>query len=149
MCTHLVLRDYAKCAKIRRSPFGAESRVSTFRTLGPYLRARGTKANAHTPWSVYPTAWELGWATLTLQQSHTALPTPYSARSNCGSGVVRVVCTPSSAARAGMGHWEQCLHTPGMAGHCLVTLGDHTHTTTTTFGAANTVFDRVRIAVRG
>eukprot|EP00966_Prymnesium_polylepis_P150943 3486980-Prymnesium_polylepis.1 len=30
-----------------------------------------------------------------------------------------------------MGHWGQCPHTPGMAGHCLVALGGHTHTTTT------------------
>eukprot|EP00966_Prymnesium_polylepis_P022866 526027-Prymnesium_polylepis.1 len=34
-----------------------------------------------------------------------------------------------------------CPHTPGMAGHCLVTLGGHTDTTTTTFGVADTVFD--------
>ena len=57
-------------------------------------------------------------------------------------GCRTVVCTSSSAARAAMGHWGQCPHTPGMAGHCLVTLGGHTHTTTTTFGAPDTVFDR-------
>jgi hypothetical protein len=40
-----------------------------------------------------------------------------------------------------MGHWGQCPHIPGMAGNCLVTLGGHTHTTTTTFGAPDSVFD--------
>jgi hypothetical protein len=56
-------------------------------------------------------------------------------------GCHTVVCTSSSAARAAMGYWGQCPHTPGMAGHCLVTLGGHTHTTTTTFGAPDSVFD--------
>eukprot|EP00966_Prymnesium_polylepis_P224282 5188294-Prymnesium_polylepis.1 len=46
-----------------------------------------------------------------------------------------------------MGHWGQCPHTPGMAGHCLVTLGGHRHTTTTTFGTPNTVFDASRVAM--
>ena len=56
-------------------------------------------------------------------------------------GCRSVVCTPSSAARAAMGRWGQCPHIPGMAGNCLVTLGGHTHTTTTTFGAPDSVFD--------
>ena len=51
-------------------------------------------------------------------------------------------------ARATMGRWGDPPHTPGMAGHCLVTLGGHTHTTTTTFGAPDTVFDGSNCAVR-
>ena len=50
-----------------------------------------------------------------------------------------VVCAQYSAARAAMGHWGNYLHIPGMAVHCLVTLGGHTHTTMTTFGAPVTV----------
>ena len=51
------------------------------------------------------------------------------------------VCAQSSAARAAMGHWGHSPHIPGMAGQCVVTFGGHTHTTTTTFGVADTVFD--------
>ena len=90
--------------------------------------ARGTKASAHAPWGVYATAWELGWATNTPLQSCTALPTPYStAQMRCQECRI-VVCAQSSAARAAMGHWGNYPHTPGMAGHCLVTLGKaHKH----------------------
>jgi len=35
-----------------------------------------------------------------------------------------------------------------IAGHCLATLGGHTHTSKTTFGVANTVFVTVRIVQR-
>ena len=101
--------------------------------------ARGTKASAHGPWGVYATAWELGWATNTPLQSCTALPTPYStAQMRCQECRI-VVCAQSSAARAAMGHWGNYPHIPGMAVHCLVTLGGHTHTTMTTFGAPVTV----------
>ena len=51
------------------------------------------------------------------------------------------VCAQSSAARAAMGHWGHSPHIPGMAGQCVVTFGGQTHTTTTTFGVADTVFD--------
>ena len=66
-------------------------------------------------------------------------------------GFHTVVCTSSSAARAAMGYWGQCPHTPRMAGHCLVTLGGHTHTSTTTFGVAHTwpTLYSVRIAQCG
>ena len=113
--------------------------------------ARGTKASAHGPWGVYATAWELGWATNTPLQSCTALPTPYStAQMRCQECRI-VVCAQSSAARAAMGHWGNYPHTPGMAGHCLVTLGGHTHTSTTTFGVAHTwpTLYSVRIAQCG
>ena len=56
-------------------------------------------------------------------------------------GCRTVVCTSSSASRVAVGHWGQCPHTPGMAGHCLATFGGHTHTTTTTFGVTDSVFD--------
>eukprot|EP00966_Prymnesium_polylepis_P271499 6272803-Prymnesium_polylepis.1 len=52
-----------------------------------------------------------------------------------------VVCAQSSAAKAAMGHWGHSPHTPGMAGQCVVTFEGHTHTTTITFGVADTVFD--------
>ena len=40
-------------------------------------------------------------------------------------------------------------HIQEMAGPCLVTFGGHTHTSTTTFSVADTVFDRlVRVAQR-
>ena len=51
------------------------------------------------------------------------------------------VCAQSSAPRAAMGHWGHSPHIPGMAGQCVVTFGGQTHTTTTTFGVADTVFD--------
>ena len=91
--------------------------------------ARGTKASAHGPWGVYATAWELGWATNTPTQSCMALLTPYSTAQMRCQECRTVVCAQSSAARAAMGHWGQCPHIPGMAGHCLVTLlgGTHTH----------------------
>ena len=110
--------------------------------------ARGTKASAHGPWGVYATAWELGWATNTPLQSCTALPTPYStAQMRCQECRI-VVCAQSSAARAAMGHWGNYPHTPGMAGHCLVTLGGHTHTSTTTFGVAHTCRHCIRCELR-
>ena len=43
-------------------------------------------------------------------------------------GCCTVVCTSSSACRVTMGHWGQCHHIPGMAGHCLATLGGGPHT---------------------
>ena len=98
----------------------------------------GIGGNAPTPQGWQDTAWSPSGGTHTPPQPLSALPTPYSTvRIGCRS----VVCTPSSAARAAMGHWGQCPHTPGMAGHSLVTLRGHTHTTTTTFGAPDTVFD--------
>ena len=55
-------------------------------------------------------------------------------------GCCMVVCTSSSACRVTMGHWGQCHHIPGMAGHCLATFGGpHTHR----------VRPLVRIAQRG
>ena len=74
----------------------------------------------------------LGWG---------ATHTPYSTvGSNCAApfGCLTVVCTLSSAARGPLGGRNGALpyitaqqrpHIPGLAGHCLVTLGDHTHTT--------------------
>ena len=43
-------------------------------------------------------------------------------------GCQTVVCMSSSACRVTMGQWGQCHHIPGMAGHCLVTLGGGAHT---------------------
>ena len=43
-------------------------------------------------------------------------------------GCCKVVCTSSSACRVTMGQWGQCHHIPGMAGHCLATLGGGPHT---------------------
>jgi hypothetical protein len=66
-------------------------------------------------------------------------------------GCCTVVCTSSSACRVTMGHWGQCHHIPGMAGHCLVTLGGRTHTSTTTFGVGlpmHRIRPLVRIAQR-
>ena len=50
---------------------------------------------------------------------------------NCGLWVLYGGVHTTSAARVAMGHWGQCPHIPGMVGHCLVTLGGHTHTTPT------------------
>ena len=55
--------------------------------------------------------------------THSAPDTAFD-RSNCGSGVVRWCAHHLQAARTAMGHWGQCPHTLGIAGRCLVTLGD-------------------------
>jgi hypothetical protein len=70
----------------------------------------------------------------------SAQPSPL----NCGSGVVRWCAHPLLtlfSIQGGYGALGGSPQTPGMAGHCLVTFGGHTHTTTTTFGVADTVFD--------
>jgi len=56
-------------------------------------------------------------------------------------GCQTVVCMSSSAYRVTMGHWGQYHHIPGMAGHCLVTLGGGAHT--------HCIRPLVRIAQRG
>ena len=61
--------------------------------------------------------------------------------SNCSSGVVRWCAHHLQHLGSPWGIGGNAPHTPGMAGHCLVTLGGHTHTTTTTFRVADTVFD--------
>ena len=58
-------------------------------------------------------------------------------------GCHTVVCT-LSAARATMGHWGQCTHTPRMAGHWLITLGGHTHTPPRPHSALPTPYSTVR-----
>jgi hypothetical protein len=54
----------------------------------------------------------LWWASHTPPQSHTALPTPYSTMQIAGRVSYGVVCMPSAAARAAMGHWGQYPHAP-------------------------------------
>ena len=93
--------------------------------------ARDTKASAHSPWGVYPTAWVLGWATNTLLTHPTAVvhSAPDTDSAVCGwfVGVVRWCAHHLQQLGPPWGTGPICPHTPGITGHCLITLGDHTH----------------------
>jgi hypothetical protein len=93
-----------------------------------------------TPQGWQDTDWSPWQGAHTPPPPHSALPTPYSTV-RIAVRVRTVVCTPFSASRVAMGHWGNSPHTQGMTGHCLVTLGGHTHTTTTTFGTPDTIFN--------
>ena len=101
----------------------------------------GIGGNAPTPRGWQDTAWSpLGGA---HKHHHDHIPRCRH-RVRLRFGWRTVVCTSSSASRVAMGHCGQCPHTPGMAGHCLANFGGHTHTTMTTFGVADTVFEWLR-----
>jgi len=94
-----------------------------YQQLGPLW---GIGGNAPTPQGWQDTGWSPWGATHTHHQDHIRRCRhrirPFMVR------IVRIGCrtvvyTPSSAARAAMGHWGQCPHTLGMAGHWLITLG--------------------------
>ena len=85
------------------SPWGIGENVSTL---------QGWQGTAWSPWK----------GTQTQPQPHSALPTTAFDGSNR-----KVVCTSSLASRVAMGHLGQQYFTPGMAGHCLVTLLGRPH----------------------
>ena len=103
--------------------------------------AMGPWGNAPMPQGWQGTAWS-PWGPHTHNHNHIQRSRLRIRRFELRFGCCTVVCTSSPAYRVAMGHWGQCPHTPGMAGHCLATLGEHTHT-------PQQPYYTVRIAVRG
>jgi hypothetical protein len=108
--------------------------------------AMGIGGNAPTPQGWQGTAWS-PWGPHTHNHNHIQRSRLRIRQFELRFGCRTVVCTSSPAYRVAMGHWGQSHHTPGVAGHCLATLGGHTHTTTTTFSvrgrAHEVIFSRV------
>ena len=102
-CGSGVVRLWSQHPQHPGSPWGIGENVSTL---------QGWQGTAWSPWK----------GTQTQPQPHSALPTTAFDGSNR-----KVVCTSSLASRVAMGHLGQQYFTPGMAGHCLVTLLGRPH----------------------